>query len=141
MKEHCDENGKQHIQNLSQAAQHGRIKLAKLMKNKEHIVIPSDKGKGIVVISMDMYKTMGFDHMARDKEIGWDEMRLTQREMNANSRALVRIFGVGEAQGEKNYQRCFNNATSTAYHNPNLRASPKTHQPQQQPVTPSPDPW
>ena len=45
MKEHCDENGKQHIKNLSQAAQDGRIKLGKLMKNKEHIVIPSDKGK------------------------------------------------------------------------------------------------
>ena len=98
------------------------------MKNKELIVLPSDKGKGIIVITMDMYKTMGFDHTARDKEIGWDEMRLAQREMNANSRALVRIFWVGEAQGDKNYQRCFDNITSTAYHAPNLRASPKTHQ-------------
>ena len=54
MKEHCDENDKQYIQNLSQAAQHGRIRLAKLMKNKELIVLPSNKGKGIIVITMDM---------------------------------------------------------------------------------------
>jgi hypothetical protein len=91
------------------------------------VVLPSDKGKGVVVTTMEMYARMGLDHTAKDREVDWNELKKCQAEMNANSRALARIFRVGEAPSQMNQLRCFDNATSWAQHAPNMRAVPKTH--------------
>jgi hypothetical protein len=108
-------------------AQRGRIKLLKKVRKKEVVILPSDKGKGIVVTTMEMYARMGQDHTTKDREIQWRELKQCQAEMNANSRALARIFRVGESPSLSNQLRCFDNATSWAQHAPNMRAVPKTH--------------
>ena len=56
MKLYCDENGNQTDANMSAAAQRGRLKIAKLVREKKVVVMPSDKGKGICVMEWGMYE-------------------------------------------------------------------------------------
>jgi hypothetical protein len=123
----CNKDGEQDNVNLSEAAQRGRIKLLKKVRKKELMILPSDKGKSIVVTTLEMYTRMGQDHTASDREVQWKELKQCQAEMNGNSRALSRIFRVGESSSPANQLRCFDNATSWAQHAPNMRAVPKTH--------------
>ena len=75
MKIHCEENGIQKERNLSEAAERGRVKVMKMVRKKEAVLTQSDKGKGICVVNIDLYRRMGEDHTAQDKEIGWDQVR------------------------------------------------------------------
>ena len=91
---------------------------------------------------MDLYERMGAGHIQRDKEIDWKEVKECQSWLNGNSRALSRIFNVGEAGGPRSKFRCFNNTTTWVNHAPTMRCSGKIHKdpapeghPQSHPVT------
>ena len=58
---HCDEKGEQLTQNLSEAAMSGYKKVAKLVRKKQAVVMPSNKGRGVVVVEWDLYQQMGND--------------------------------------------------------------------------------
>ena len=118
MKIQCDERGIQKERNLSEAAERGRVKVMKMVRKKEAIVMPSDKGKGICVVHIDLYQRMGEDHTAQDEEIGWDQIRKCQAILNGNNRSLNRIFRIGEAGGSRAQLRCFDISTTWADHAP-----------------------
>ena len=133
IKRYCDEKGKQTDSNLTPAAERGRLKVAKLVRQKKIVCMPSDKGKGMVVVDRDIYERMGSDHTTADDVIDLKQARKCQAETNGHARALSRIFNVGQANGPRSQARCFDNATSHATHIPNMRAVAKTHKPPKEP--------
>ena len=88
---------------------------------------PSDKGKGIVVMTVDMYDKMSVTHTRDDTKVDWKTLQATQRELRGHSRALARIVRLGADQGNKNRGRCYDNVSSWAGDPPNLRCVAKTH--------------
>ena len=59
----------------------GKASLLKRVAGGEIHVSQADKGKGIVVMSTDMYHNMSVVHTAGDSKIDWRELQETQREL------------------------------------------------------------
>lgn len=102
-----------HHQLLSQEMQ-GKKSLLKIITAGELHVSPSDKGKGLVVMALDMYHQMSVVHTEGDREVGWRELEESQREIRAHARALARIVNLGAEGGNRNQARCFDNVSSHA---------------------------
>ena len=62
----------------------------------------SDKGKGMVVMTLKMYDEITKRHTTGDAEVGWDELKKAQRTATAHARSLACIFQVGDSSGERN---------------------------------------
>ena len=92
-------------------------------------ISPSDEGKKIVAMDMDTYYNMSIVHTSQDQEVTWNHLQDTQRELRAHSRALARIFQLGQAHSERNGVRCFDNISSWAADPPIMRCQAKTHKP------------
>ena len=71
IKECCYEKGIQHKRNLSENAERGRSNIMIMVQRKETVVVPSDKGKGMRVIQMDMYMRMRQEQTKNDVEKDW----------------------------------------------------------------------
>merc|ERR1711867_414439 len=89
----------------------------------------SDKGKKVVVMDMDMYYNMSIVHTQQDLEVDWRYLDQTQRDLRAHSRALARVFRLGEGLGNRNRARCYDNVSSWASDPPIMRCLAKTHKP------------
>ena len=76
------------------------------------MIMAADKGKGIVVVTPELYREMGREHISKDKPVEWSDLRQCQKEVTGHAKALSRIFRVGEERGERNGARCFDNLTS-----------------------------
>ena len=83
----------------------------KVQKGALHIG-PSDKGKGLVAMTRDMYDNMAKVHVEGDSKVTWRELELAQKEVRNHGRALTRVFGLGKMEGKRNRSRCFNNISS-----------------------------
>ena len=88
-------------------------------------ITPNDKGKGIVVMDMEVYQAMSIVYAKGDKEIEWAKLEEFQRELRAHSRALANIFNLGEGLGDRNQTRCYDNISSWACDLPIMRCLPK----------------
>ena len=77
-------------------------------------ISPSDKGKGLVVMPVDMYHKMCRTLLENDVKVEWKELEDSQREIWAHARALARITRLGEAGGSRNNARCFDSLSSWA---------------------------
>ena len=76
-----------------------------------------------------MYHDMPVEHTSEDVEVDWKTLEETQRDLRAHSRALARIFSLGEGPSNRNRARCFDNVTSHACDPPVMRCAAKTHKP------------
>ena len=74
----------------------GRTSLLKRVMDGELHIGESDKGKKVVVMDMDMYYNMSIVHTQQDLEVDWRYLDQTQRDLRAHSRALARVFRLGE---------------------------------------------
>ena len=90
---------------------------------------PSDKGKGLVVMSTDMYHRMSVIHTAEDEQVEWRDLEDCQKEVRSHARALARMVRLGETAGKKNKGRCYDNLSSWACDPPVMRCTAKTHKP------------
>ena len=121
--------GSQDHHQLDQDEISGRNSLLKRIAEGEIHVSQSDKGKRIVIMDMDMYYNMSIVHTAQDTEVDWRTLEQTQRDLRAHSRALPRIFRLGEGPSNRNRARCFDNISSWACNPPVMRCMAKTHKP------------
>ena len=96
------------------------------MKEEIIVVTETDKSKALVVSTIESYEMKGKEHTAKDKEVNWEEVQTKQRDLTASARALCKIFGVGLHHGDKNVQRCWDNASSTSFIVP-LKLVQKAH--------------
>ena len=80
----------------------GRASLLKRVTGGELHIGPSDKGKGVVVMTIDMYHEMSKVNTVGDREVTWSELQETQRMLRGHSRALARIVILGRGPGKRN---------------------------------------
>ena len=59
----------------------GKMSLIKRVSAGEIYIGPSDKGKGVVVISNDIYDKMSLVHTEGDEKVTWKMLLETQREI------------------------------------------------------------
>ena len=71
--------GRQKTKQLTHAQRMGRNKLMKRVHKAQIVVCPADKGKGLVVMPVDMYENMIVKHTEKDKEVKWKELEEAQR--------------------------------------------------------------
>ena len=73
MRDNCSEEGRQEV-NLSKSQSIGRMKINKRVRKREIHVSPSDKGKGMVVMSLEMYSKLVEVHTSKDREVSWSQI-------------------------------------------------------------------
>ena len=129
VKQNCNEKGDQKTDQLTNEQELGRLKLLKRVAKGEIIIMPSDKGKGLVVMTKETYEKMAQEHVGKDEIVDWDYLKSAQNEVRAHGRSLIRIFNVGKAGGPRNAARCHDNVSSWAQDPPVLRCVAKTHKP------------
>ena len=103
--------------------------LQKRVKSGEIVVCIADKGKQLTACSIESYKRQGMVHVGSDHEVGWAEIRAAQVRLTANARSLAKIFRLGEALGDRNAKRAWENISGQACSVPVLRVVPKLHKP------------
>ena len=107
----------------------GKASLNKRVTSGELHIGPSDKGKGVVVMPLELYHKMSVTHTEGDRKVSWKELQETQRILRGHSRALARIVNLGKEPGNRNKGRCYDNVSSWASDPPILRCVAKTHKP------------
>ena len=65
--------------------------------------------------------------MGDDREIGEEEVRVIQRKVNTTTRALVKIFRIGEGVGGHNGERVMDAYSTNSCTVPPLSINPKDH--------------
>ena len=89
----CDDKGRQDS-NLTKSEAGGLKILRKRMENGELVVLPTDKTANFAVMDRLSYEEAGLSHIGEDKEIGWEELRTSQRELNGHMSMLIKIFKI-----------------------------------------------
>ena len=125
--ENCDQTGRQNTDQLDKAQTRGKKKLLMKVMKGQIYVSPSDKGNGIVVMPMEMYRKLVRAHTGKDREVQWKDLEEAQKTIRSHSRSLSKICGLGKNEGERNMDRCHQNLSSWACDPPILRAVAKTH--------------
>ena len=91
IRDNCKEGGRQEV-NLDKSQSIGRMKINKRVRKREIHVSPSDKGKGVVVMPLDLYAKLVEVHTSKDKEVRWAEFEEAQKVVRSHSRSLGKIW-------------------------------------------------
>ena len=97
-KEKCNKRGEQKP-NLTEEEQEGLASLQKRIKEKEVIVMKTDKSGKLCIATTEEYKKMGQMHAGKDKRISWRKIEEIEKQLNGHSIAWVKIYGTGENHG------------------------------------------
>ena len=127
IQENCGPQGKQNTDQLTKSQIRGKIKLVTRVRKGEIHISPSDKGNGLVVMPMDMYRKLVTSHTQKDQEVNWQDLEEAQKLIRSHARSLGKIFNLGTNEGDNNRERCHQNLSSWACDPPVLRAVAKTH--------------
>ena len=92
--ENCKEGGKQ-SSNLTPAQWGGMKSLRKRVSEGELVIIPTDKSGRLAVMTRDTYTMAGLHHTRMDKEVGWDEIKESQKEINGHVSMMIKTFRIG----------------------------------------------
>ena len=84
------------------------------------MILPSDKGKRLVVMDEQMYDRLAHQHIGDDPVINETELRASQRVLNSTSKPLVNIFTVGSLHPGRNPDRVWSNSSTEACEPPKL---------------------
>ena len=104
MKENCGKNGKQ-MSNLTAGEARGLKSLMKRMGEGELVVCPTDKTGKFAVMGRDIYESSGMVHTEGDDIVGWEDLKISQREVNGHTSMLAKIFRIGENWGHEDRVR------------------------------------
>ena len=91
----CNKKGEQRS-NLTKGEKEGIRKLAKRRKNMEIVIMNTDKSSRFVITTMEEYKKMGEDHIAKDKIITTTEIDLIEKQLNGHCIAWAKMNSSGE---------------------------------------------
>ena len=97
--ERCNKDGEQQS-NLTPEQQEGLNSLKKQIREKDIIVLNTDKSGKLCVASRDEYVKMGTIHTSKDKKIGWREIHEMEKQTNGQSIAWAKMHNTGESHGQ-----------------------------------------
>ena len=81
--------------NITQSQARGLKSLRKRFKEGDLVIIPTDKSGNVAIMSRDSYLEAGLKHTQGDKEVGWEIIRESQRELNGHVSMLIKTFRIG----------------------------------------------
>lgn len=79
--------------------------------------------------SIESYLRQGSKHIGSSCEVTWEEVRAIQRKVTAHAKGIAKAVTLGEAQGDRNAQRTWDNVTNDSSSVPSMKLLPKTHKP------------
>ena len=93
-RKNCTEKGEQET-NLTRKELRGLRKLKKRIRNKEIIILKTDKSGKLTPINRDNYEKIGKSKIIKDEKIGRKELRSIEKKINAQVRMWTRILNSG----------------------------------------------
>ena len=70
------------IENLNKDEQIGLRSLCKRVKNKEIMIVPTDKSGRFAVMTFKQYMDSGFKHTNKDEKLDWDRVKYMKNQIN-----------------------------------------------------------
>ena len=95
MREKCDKKGNQ-VSNLSKKEYVVLKSPLKRTREGEIVVMSTDKSGKLAVMDRECYEQAGLSHVGQDVEVGWDELKGAQREINGHVSMLIKVFRIGK---------------------------------------------
>ena len=92
----CDKWGRQ-VSNLTKSEQLGLKSLKKRTEEGEIVVLPTDKTGNFAIMERALYDKAGLSHVKGDVEVGWEDLKSAQRELNGHVSMLIKIFRIGSS--------------------------------------------
>ena len=99
-KDECNKKGEVRG-NLTEEEKDGLQKLQKRIKNKEIVILKTDKSSKLCVVSREEYIRMGEEHTRKDEEIGRKQVIEMEKQLNGHVYFWAKIWGSGEAHEHK----------------------------------------
>ena len=87
--------GGRQASNLTKAHARGLKSLKRRIQEGEIIVIPTDESGNLAVMSLNTYVASGMKHTLKDMEVGWHDIRDSQKELNGHVSMFIKIFKIG----------------------------------------------
>ena len=56
------------------------------------VILPTDKTGRFAVMDRDSYEEAGMDHVKGDREVGWEDLSMAQKELNGHAAMLIKVF-------------------------------------------------
>ena len=94
----CSKGGRQ-ASNLTASQARGYKSLKKRVKDGELVVVPTDKSGSLAVMTREAFQKSGMKHTTRDREVGWEVIKESQRELNGHVSMLIKFFRMGSSWG------------------------------------------
>ena len=95
MAKSCDEQGRVKQPNLSKQELRGLRSLLKRVKNREVVVIASDKSGKLTIVHWDIYVSNMMKIIGNDRVVGWAEVGPTQDRMNGHCSMWLKFTNMG----------------------------------------------
>ena len=99
-KEKCSEQGEQ-ASNLTEEQQQGLKSLKLRIKNKEIVVLKTDKSGKLCVATTEEYIKMGYKHTKKDKIIYRREIQEIEKNINGHTFAWTKMWDTGGEHGQQ----------------------------------------
>ena len=93
------------VNNLTEKEELGRQEIAEGVKNKDWRLYSTDKSGKLVLDTNEKYLRTQEKHVGVDREVGIEEVRVSEELLYQNSKDLVKIFEVGREAGENQQDR------------------------------------
>ena len=88
--------------NLTKQEKQGLKKLQERINKEEIIIMKTDKSNKFVVTTPDNYAEMGEEHIKKDKEITWKQVRELETVVSSHTLAWDLIWNTGDDHGHNN---------------------------------------
>ena len=86
---------------LTEDEKEGLQSLLKRMKNRELIILKTDKSGKLCVVSSEEYRKMGEEHTRKDMEVDRKIIIEKEKQLNGHVSSGPRYWGVGKAMGTR----------------------------------------
>ena len=98
--EHCNKRGEQKS-NLTEEEEKGLKELQKRIKEKEIVILKTDKTGKFCVMGREQYREVGEKLIEGDMEISRKEIRRREQILNSHSAMWCKFSNMGEDHGHK----------------------------------------
>ena len=90
----CSKGGRQK-DNLTKNQALGLKSLKSRVKNGEVVIVPTDKSGNLAIMSRGSYMEAGLVHTKKDRLVGFEEVKMAQKELNGHISMLIKTFKIG----------------------------------------------
>ena len=86
--------------NLTKQERRGKKKIKERLKEQNLVIIPTDKSGKLTLMSKDLYREAAKEHIDKDEEVEWRQVKKTEDAANRISRSIGKIFRMGKARNQ-----------------------------------------